>query len=119
RCASDHLKPLCVGVLEHELIDAETVGHSAESVNQLGAVSAPATDDCDLHALLSAGMSSLRRCSRTFMRSIAVRAMGGSEPNTRCNASPSPVVLQPAMTASTPSVDTSSRGENGEIDASA
>ena len=36
RCASDHFKPLCVGVLEHELIDAQTVGDSAESVNQLG-----------------------------------------------------------------------------------
>ncbi len=45
RGTSDHLEPLCVGVLEHELIDAETVGDAAESVNQLGAVGAPATDD--------------------------------------------------------------------------
>ena len=37
----------------------------------------------------------------------------------RSKARRRPVVLQPAITASTPSVDTSSRGEKGEIEASA
>ena len=113
RRTANHLEPLGVDVLQHELVDAELLGDTSESLHQLRAVRAASPDNRYLHALWSAAVSSPRRCSRTRMRSIAVLAIGVSDPKMRSSARRSPVVLQPAITASTPSVDTSSRGENG------